>query len=79
MIRRDDNFCWQGTKHDEYKVSSACHMIRSFENSAPESSDRRLGSDDRVWWKEWQSNIPPKSRLFLWRALHNILPVMKNL
>ena len=32
-----------------------------------------------LWRKLWQLNVPPKVRMFLWRACSNVLPTRENL
>ena len=76
---REDSFCWQGTISGDYKTSSAYHLIKSLKQNEPESSNQGSGDRDKTWERIWKANIPPRSRMFFWRLLHNILPVMKNL
>ena len=32
-----------------------------------------------IWRKLWKLNVPPKVRMFLWRACANVLPTKENL
>lgn len=37
------------------------------------------GQDSCVWQAVWKLNVRPKVRIFIWRALLNILPTMDKL
>ena len=78
-IELQDKFCWQGTRDRVYKARSAYHLIRESVREGPEHSGNMQRPTDRIWLKIWMTNTLPNSKLFLWRLVHDVLPVMSNL
>ncbi|XP_073051687.1 uncharacterized protein [Primulina eburnea] len=72
----EDSIFWrQGPKgrysvRDGYKREIGCYEV------PPNCSEIQA----RSWWKSlWALSIPPKARIFWWRAMHNIIPTEVNL
>lgn len=72
-----DKWAWHHSKNGELSVRSAYHItLKDRLDAAASSSSVTTGS---IWSRLWQSKIPPKVKLFGWRALHNGLAVKKNM
>ncbi|XP_028066181.1 uncharacterized protein LOC114269111 [Camellia sinensis] len=71
----EDRLVWGPTKSREYSVKLGYRqaLIRQFPDYY------RLDSDWEVWKRLWKFKIPPKWILFVWKCLHNILPVKREL
>lgn len=67
----EDKMVWGLTKSGEYSVKSGYKqaLTRQF----PDHS--RPDPDWQVWKRLWKIKIPPKWILFVWKCLHNIIPV----
>jgi hypothetical protein len=77
----EDIVAWNYEKHGLYSVHSAYRLLKA-EQSQEEAS--KLGeagsSSDGVMWKKlWRLRVPPKIRLFWWRAVNNFLPTKLEL
>ncbi|XP_019186011.1 PREDICTED: uncharacterized protein LOC109180755 [Ipomoea nil] len=64
----DDMWYWEGDLKGCYSVKNGYHRL-SFISSQVSP----------VWQNIWSLQVPPKWRVFLWRALLNILPSLDNL
>lgn len=66
------------SSHGGYSVKSAYHI--AFQRKG---NDLNRGGSSRncntIWKVIWGLKVPPKVRLFLWRACKNIIPVRDNL
>ncbi|CAL5421745.1 unnamed protein product [Camellia sinensis] len=71
----EDKIVWGPTKGGQYSVKSGYKqaLIRQFPDFC------RPDPDWTVWKRLWHFKIPPKWTLFLWKCLHNILPVKHEL
>ncbi|KAL8475516.1 hypothetical protein ACS0TY_028246 [Phlomoides rotata] len=66
-----DSLAWRFTKDGVYSVRSGYHDALT-----------GLGAgyvDGDVWRRVWGLNVIPKIRVFIWRVLHDILPMSINL
>lgn len=70
---------WPHTKTGEYTVKSGYRIIRKMDQSSTIPVSTATGIDRRIWRIIWQLSIPKKIKIFLWKAIHNILPVRDNL
>ncbi|XP_019190289.1 PREDICTED: uncharacterized protein LOC109184707 [Ipomoea nil] len=64
----EDMWYWEGDLRGCYSVKDGYRRL-GFINSQPSS----------VWNNVWKLQVPPKWKVFLWRALSNILPSLDNL
>lgn len=71
---KEDERVWMGNKDDIFKVKDAYRIAHSSQSFASSS----IGPDP-VWKKLWKLNIPLKAKIFLWRAVWNIIPHNENL
>jgi hypothetical protein len=73
----EDRIIWRGTENGIFSIRSAYFL-------EVEKTEARRGEASRpvegVIWKEcWSLNVPNVVKLFLWRALHDLLPTRVNL
>lgn len=72
----DDNIVWIGNRWGEFSVKSAYYValstVENLEGGESSTGDTRtpLGK------KMWQLKIPPKVRIFAWKACMNGLPTL---
>lgn len=72
-----DRLVWHYSKNGIFSVSSCYHMIFSDISSVTQpGNEEGQGSGDSTinWSVIWKLNIPPKVRMFLWRATLDTLP-----
>ncbi|KAH9685373.1 reverse transcriptase domain-containing protein [Citrus sinensis] len=74
--KEEDEVLWHFDKKGEYSVKSGYQLVlnQNFPNE-PESSN----SSSRLWKIPWMLDLPEKVKIFMWRALKNILPTAENL
>lgn len=65
---------WYGNNEGNFKVKDAYRIARAFKDHASYSNRA-----DPMWKKLWKLNIPPKAKVFLWRAVRDIIPHNANL
>lgn len=70
---KDERY-WMGSEDDIFRVRDMYSMAlhNQFETQCSTGSDP-------IWHKVWRLNIHPKAKIFLWRALWDILPHGSNL
>jgi hypothetical protein len=75
---RKDHLVWVGTKHSDYTVHSAYHMVK--ENGIREGGSCSNTQDMAALWKGiWKINCATMVKTFLWQACTNILPTKELL
>ncbi|XP_031124165.1 uncharacterized protein LOC116026879 [Ipomoea triloba] len=67
----EDSWFWQGDPRGIYSVKDGYKRIMGEYHTAPGNFDR--------WLHIWKIKCPAKWRIFLWRALSNVLPTTTNL
>lgn len=75
----EDVLIWLHSKSGEYTVKSGYDIIRGMEKPSTDMLSTSSGIDKRTWKIIWQLNVSQKIKVFLWKAMHNILPVRDNL
>jgi hypothetical protein len=72
----DDFIAWSYTKHGRYTIRSGYHLQwrHQFDASAGQLALPGSSALNPVWKTLWQLKVPSKVKIFLWRALHGILP-----
>ena len=62
-------------------VRSCYRALKKEQDNKIEVSDNSVAaSDGSFWWKKvWGLKIPPKIRVFWWRAMHGFLPTKQEL
>lgn len=69
-----DERVWTASDDGIFRVKDAYSLALSSSSNASSSN-----GFDPLWKKMWSLNIPPKPKLFLWRAAWDILPHGVNL
>ena len=74
-----DVLIWNGTKQGTFSVKSAYRMLYSHQVVAEASSSSSRNSVQQFWSSIWATSVPPKVRVFIWRACKGILPTQTHL
>lgn len=79
-----DERIWRSTPNGKFSVKTAYMIAKKLgQQNSNNNVDRGQTSgsnvDEDKWKRIWQIQAPNKLKLFLWRSLHNILPVNKLL
>jgi hypothetical protein len=72
----DDVLAWGAERHGIFTVHS-CYKLLKKENEQKEvvAGGEVSTSNQSIWWKKlWKLRVPPKIRIFWWRAMNNYLP-----
>ncbi|CAL8998931.1 unnamed protein product [Prunus brigantina] len=75
-----DRLVWPRDRNGCYSVKSGYHWLHSVNavrHSNIPSSSTTVDSD--CWKLMWKTNVPPKIKTFLWRALRNAIATFGNL
>ena len=77
----EDTVVWNYERTGIYSVRSAYRLLKADERQKEASAGNESGSSyaDGIWNKLWKLKIPPKIRIFLWRAVNNFLPTKREL
>ncbi|KAF7802371.1 putative ribonuclease H-like domain, reverse transcriptase zinc-binding domain-containing protein [Senna tora] len=67
--RSEDQWSWSLTTHGGFTVKSAYHAIHNA--TQEQATDMEYG---HVWSRIWKMKTLPSTKLFIWRAVKNILP-----
>lgn len=73
-----DKLIWKENKKGVFSVRSAYRVaihMRQMEQVEHSLAQR----DKSLWNRIWQLQVPPKIKMFVWRACSNILPTRTNL
>jgi hypothetical protein len=73
----EDRIIWQGTKNGIFSVRSAYFL--ELENLANRTGGVSKPDEGKTWKEIWNLKVPNVVKLFLWKALHNLLPTRTNL
>jgi ribonuclease HI len=73
----DDFIAWNHTKHGRFTVRSAYYLQwkHKFGPRAGQLSMPGSSVNNPVWKSLWKLKIPGKVKIFIWRAMHGIIPV----
>ncbi|KAL0292491.1 UNVERIFIED_CONTAM: hypothetical protein Sradi_6986400 [Sesamum radiatum] len=71
-----DLLIWHYSTTGLFTVRSAYHLALSLAVPVGASTERW---SRRMWQKIWQAHVPNKAKIFMWRAIRNILPTSTNL
>lgn len=67
---------WSGSKNGKYSVKSGYHVDTNCWSTPSNTSRHPLSS----WWKTlWNLRLPPKIRIFMWKASRDFIPTEVNL
>ncbi|KAL0390869.1 UNVERIFIED_CONTAM: putative mitochondrial protein [Sesamum calycinum] len=76
LVGSVDLLVWHYSKNGLFSVRSAYHLALSMSVKASSSG---TCWPPQLWHKVWQAPAPNKAKLFIWRAIRNILPTASNL
>jgi hypothetical protein len=73
----DDFIAWGFRKNGKYTVRYGYHLQWKHQFGPSASQLARPGSSgtNPIWKTIWKLKIPSKIKIFIWRALHGILPL----
>ena len=74
-----DVLIWNGTKQGTFSVKSAYKLLYSQQTAAEASSSSSGNTAPTFWSSIWDASVPPKVRIFMWRACKGILPTQAHL
>lgn len=75
----EDRLVWHYSNDGRYSVRSCYHMEGSSGQASGSSRDGMSGEPAINWQVIWSLNLPPKIRVFMWRACKGFLPHMVEL
>ena len=78
MTTSRDKLLWKENSANMFTVRSAYQVALKLKESVQAEHSRAV-TDRAVWKKIWTLHVPPKVRMFVWRACSNILPTRENL
>ena len=74
-----DSLIWHGTRNGSFSVKSAYQVFLSRTNHQEPSSSSGSRDMSQLWSSVWSAQVPPKVRLFIWKACKGILPTRARL
>ncbi|KAL3524647.1 hypothetical protein ACH5RR_013019 [Cinchona calisaya] len=80
FIQRKDRFYWAHSSDGNYNVKASYTIAMNNNGERSRNSERVKGSSEnretsKVWKKLWDLNIKQKLKNFIWKCLHQVLPV----
>ena len=75
----EDKIIWVGNKRGEFSVKSAYYVALTVINPSDRGECSHCDPRTPLWKRIWLLKIPPKIRIFTWKACVNALPTMSNL
>ncbi|KAL0436253.1 UNVERIFIED_CONTAM: putative ribonuclease H protein [Sesamum radiatum] len=73
----EDILTWHFSKNGMFSVRSAYHLACSIDNRPCSSG---LKEAENGWWRKlWQTKVPNKIKIFIWKVCLNALPTSANL
>ncbi|KAL0330040.1 UNVERIFIED_CONTAM: hypothetical protein Sradi_4990700 [Sesamum radiatum] len=76
LVWSTDLLVWHYSSNGMFPVRSAYHLALALSRPASSSGVRW---SRQTWSKIWQAHMPNKAKVFIWRAIRNILPTASNL
>ncbi|CAL9003043.1 unnamed protein product, partial [Prunus brigantina] len=75
-----DRLIWPHTMNGSYSVKSGYHwIIGNIMRAQPNRIESSHQVDKQVWKSIWECKTLPKIKLFMWRAIHGIIPTFASL
>lgn len=74
-------FAWASERNGCYSVRSCYRALKNEQDQKEAmSGNAATSSDASHWWAAlWRINVPPKVRIFWWRAMNNFMPTKGEL
>ena len=80
LRRPPDSRVWIGTRKGNFTVKSAYWFLADQQHHQQvQTSSSSNGVINVFWNRVWDAKVPPKVKLFIWRACRNILPTLTKL
>uniref|UniRef100_A0A2N9FI47 CCHC-type domain-containing protein n=1 Tax=Fagus sylvatica TaxID=28930 RepID=A0A2N9FI47_FAGSY len=79
LRRPKDKLIWTGTKSGYFTVKSAYSLLLHQSKGDLRASSNGRNPYQFLWSVIWSAQVPPKVRLFMWRACLDILPTKTKL
>ncbi|RYR08900.1 hypothetical protein Ahy_B05g076767 [Arachis hypogaea] len=82
LINKKDHFVWPYRNDGQYSVRIGYHVAKEEKDTKEETKLSKASTSQNlreVWETIWRVSVPGKVRMFLWKAVHRILPVNTNL
>ena len=78
---QEDMIAWADERNGWYSVRSCYRRLKADQDQKESLAENAVGSSDNsLWWTTlWRLKVPPKVRIFWWRALNNFLPTKREL
>lgn len=71
---------WFYHKDGRFDVRSAYHLRRTLQRLKKGGEGASSNTNEKsFWYKIWDLGVPPKVKVFVWRACSGILPTGQNL
>ena len=70
----EDSLIWIGNKRGVFTVKSAYHIAAKIQSDKDLGESSSGDSRSIIWKKLWKMKLPPKIKIFAWRACVNSLP-----
>jgi hypothetical protein len=76
-LQPQDKLVWRCTKNGQFSVHSAYYVEKDHQASQ-RSSCSYTNAEDGIWKAIWGLPVPNTTKMFLWKACHNLLPTKEN-
>lgn len=76
---KEECVVWPANKSGVYMVKSGYQILHSARAPSSAGASSSHDIDSRLWKVAWNISTVPKVKSFLWKAISNIIPVMRNL
>lgn len=74
-----DKLVWLPDKTGVYSVKSGYHKLKRIEGAADLGPSSSSTVQAHIWKLVWNTTVPQKIKVFVWKACLNILPTRENL
>nr|XP_025616741.1 uncharacterized protein LOC112709055 [Arachis hypogaea] len=82
LINKIDHYVWPYRNDGQYSVRTRYHAAKEEKDLKEETKLNKASTSQNlreVWKTIWKLPVPGKVKMFLWKAVHGILPVNMNL
>nr|POE55128.1 mitochondrial phosphate carrier protein 3, mitochondrial [Quercus suber] len=70
-----DELLWRHSSYRDYKVKKAYHLLQHIDQTSAISSVRPFNIPPYVWKLIWKVKLPMKILSFIWKLLHDSIPI----
>ncbi|XP_015969290.1 uncharacterized protein LOC107492746 [Arachis duranensis] len=82
LINKKDHLIWPYRNDGQYSVRSGYQAAKKEKDTKMETTQGKASTSHNlkeIWKRIWRLPVPKKVKMFLWKAVHGILPVNANL